>query len=125
MKDDALTIAGQSYRSRLLVGTRENTAILTKPPPLLTPAALKLSRSPCAAPTLDKKEDELPYWTYLPLDKYVILPNTAGCYDVAAAVRTLKLARELLDGASLVKLEVLGDPQNTFSRCGANACRGA
>jgi thiazole synthase len=50
----------------------------------------------------------------LPMDRYTILPNTAGCYTADDAVRTLRLARELLDGHDLVKLEVLGDPQTLF-----------
>ena len=50
----------------------------------------------------------------LPPDRYTILPNTAGCFTAEDAVRTLRLARELLDGHSLVKLEVLGDPQTLF-----------
>src|SRR5699024_8487119 len=51
---------------------------------------------------------------YLPPKDYTYLPNTAGCYTAADAVRTLQLARELLDGHSLVKLEVLGDPHNLY-----------
>jgi thiazole synthase len=50
----------------------------------------------------------------LPPDRYTILPNTAGCYTVDDAVRTCRLARELLDGHRLVKLEVLGDPKTLF-----------
>ena len=50
----------------------------------------------------------------VPTSKFVYLPNTAGCYNAADAVRTLRLARELLDGHDLVKLEVLGDPQTLF-----------
>jgi thiazole synthase len=50
----------------------------------------------------------------LPPSRYTILPNTAGCYDVKTAVRTCKLARELLDGHNLVKLEVLGDERTLF-----------
>ena len=50
----------------------------------------------------------------LPPDQFTILPNTAGCYDVKTAVRTCKLARELLDGHDLVKLEVLGDEKTLF-----------
>jgi thiazole synthase len=50
----------------------------------------------------------------LPPSKYTLLPNTAGCYSADEAVRTLRLARELLDGHSLVKLEVLGDPQSLY-----------
>jgi len=50
----------------------------------------------------------------LPPDRYTILPNTAGCYTAEDAVRTCRLARELLDGHSLVKLEVLGDERTLF-----------
>jgi thiazole synthase len=50
----------------------------------------------------------------LPPSQFTILPNTAGCYSAQDAVRTLRLARELLDGHSLVKLEVLGDPKTLF-----------
>src|SRR3546814_3949153 len=45
---------------------------------------------------------------YLPPSRYTILPNTAGCYTAADAVRTLRLARELLDGPNLIKLEEIG-----------------
>src|SRR5258706_166767 len=51
---------------------------------------------------------------YLPPSKFTYLPNTAGCYSAADAVRTLRLARELLDGHDLVKLEVLGDPKTLY-----------
>ena len=113
MKDDALTIAGQSYRSRLLVGTGkyrdfdETAAAIDASGAEIVTVAVRRTN-------IGQKEGEASLLDYLPLDKYVILPNTAGCYDVAAAVRTLKLARELLDGASLVKLEVLGDPKTLF-----------
>ena len=50
----------------------------------------------------------------LPPSKFTLLPNTAGCYTADDAVRTLRLARELLDGHELVKLEVLGDPQTLY-----------
>ncbi|MDX1811275.1 MAG: thiazole synthase, partial [Gammaproteobacteria bacterium] len=50
----------------------------------------------------------------LPPSKYTYLPNTAGCYSADDAVRTCRLARELLDGHSLVKLEVLGDEKTLF-----------
>src|SRR5207247_7651562 len=50
----------------------------------------------------------------LPLSRYTILPKTAGCYSSEDAVRTLRLARELLDGHDLVKLEVLGDPNTLY-----------
>ena len=47
-------------------------------------------------------------------DKYTILPNTAGCFDAETAIRTCKLARELLGGHNLVKLEVLGDEKTLY-----------
>ena len=50
----------------------------------------------------------------LPPSRYTILPNTAGCYSADEAVRTCRLARELLDGHQLVKLEVLGDPKTLY-----------
>ena len=50
----------------------------------------------------------------LPPSKFTMLPNTAGCYTADDAVRTLRLARELLDGHDLVKLEVLGDPHTLY-----------
>ena len=51
---------------------------------------------------------------FLPPDQFTYLPNTAGCYSADDAVRTLRLARELLDGHTLVKLEVLGDPNTLY-----------
>src|SRR6185312_1515278 len=51
---------------------------------------------------------------YLPPSEFTYLPNTAGCYTADDAIRTLRLARELLDGHKLVKLEVLGDPHTLF-----------
>ena len=59
----------------------------------------------------------------LPPDRYTILPNTAGCYTADDAVRTCRLARELLDGHTLVKLEVLGDQQHAVPGRRADARR--
>ena len=50
----------------------------------------------------------------LPPSKFTMLPNSAGCYSAEDAVRTLRLARELLDGHALTKLEVLGDPASLY-----------
>ena len=60
------------------------------------------------------QEEEKNLLDFISPDKYVLLPNTAGCYDVKSAVRTCRLARELLDGHDLVKLEVLGDKKTLF-----------
>jgi thiazole synthase len=63
---------------------------------------------------IGQNKDEPNLLDVIPLDKYTLLPNTAGCYNVDDAVRTCRLARELLDGHDLVKLEVLGDQKTLF-----------
>ena len=63
---------------------------------------------------IGQNPDEPSLLDYLPPPQFTLLPNTAGCYTAEDAVRTLKLARELLDGHTLVKLEVLGDPHTLF-----------
>jgi thiazole synthase len=111
--DDPLIIAGRSYRSRLLVGTGkyrdfdETRAALEASGTEIVTVALRrtnLGQDPDAPNLLD----------YLPPDRFTILPNTAGCYDAETAVRTCRLARELLDGHTLVKLEVLGDQKTLY-----------
>lgn len=103
-----LTVAGVEYRSRLLVGTGKyrnfeetRAAIEASGAEIVTVAIRRtnIGQDPGDPNLLD----------YLPSDRFTILPNTAGCYDAKSAVRTCRLARELLDGHSLVKLEVLGD----------------
>ena len=110
---DPLIIAGKSYRSRLLTGTGkfndfEQTRLATEAAgaQIVTVALrrMNLGQDPGAPNLLD----------ILPPDRYTILPNTAGCYTADDAVRTCRLARELLDGHSLVKLEVLGDPKTLY-----------
>ena len=75
---------------------------------------LKLSPWPFEEPISDKNTDEPNILDVLPPNKYTILPNTAGCYTAKDAVRTCQMARELLDGHSLVKLEVLGDEKTLY-----------
>ena len=113
MKDKPLTIAGKTYQSRLLVGTgkyrnNEETkqAIETSGAEIITIAVRRTN--------IGQNPDEPNLLDILPPDKYTLLPNTAGCYTVEDAVRTCRLARELLDGHSLVKLEVLGDEKTLF-----------
>jgi thiazole synthase len=112
-KQDTFTIAGKEYQSRLLVGTgkykdMEETqqAIETSGAEIVTVAVRRTN--------IGQNKDEPNILEVLSPDKYTILPNTAGCYDAATAVRTCKLARELLDGHNLVKLEVLGDEKTLF-----------
>ena len=113
MDNDQLIIAGKAYSSRLLVGTgkykdfaQTREAIEASGAEIVTVAIRRtnIGQEPGQPSLLD----------YLPPSKYTLLPNTAGCYTAADAVRTLRLARELLDGHDLVKLEVLGDAQTLF-----------
>jgi thiazole synthase len=110
---DPLLIGGRAYRSRLLVGTgkyrdfaQTREAVLASGAEIVTVAIRRTNIGQDAnAPSL---------LDALPPSEFTYLPNTAGCYTADDAVRTLKLARELLDGHSLVKLEVLGDPHTLF-----------
>ena len=111
--DKPLTIAGRQYQSRLIVGTgkyrdmaQTRAAVLASGAQIVTAAVRRVNLG------LDKNTPSL--LSVLPSSQYVILPNSAGCYDAKSAVRTLQLARELLDGAALVKLEVLGDAKTLF-----------
>jgi thiazole synthase len=111
--DDPLIIAGQSYRSRLLTGTGkftdfEQTRLATEA------AGAQIVTVALRRTNLGQNPGEPNLLEVLPPDRYTILPNTAGCYTAADAVRTCQLARELLDGHRLVKLEVLGDPKTLF-----------
>jgi thiazole synthase len=110
---EPLVIAGRSYHSRLLTGTGkyrdlDETARATEASgaEIVTVAIRRtnLGQDPKAPNLLD----------VLPPERYTILPNTAGCYTAEDAVRTCRLARELLNGQALVKLEVLGDEKTLF-----------
>jgi thiazole synthase len=113
MNNDPLIIAGKSYHSRLLTGTgkyknTEETRLATEASgaEIITVAIRRtnIGQTPGEPNLLD----------VLPPNQYTLLPNTAGCYNVEDAVRTCRLARELLDGHDLVKLEVLGDEKTLF-----------
>ena len=110
---DNLIIAGKSYRSRLLVGTgkykdMDETRRATEASGAeIVTVAIRRSN-------IGQHPNEPNLLEILPPDKYTLLPNTAGCYTVDDAVRTCRLARELLDGHDLVKLEVLGDPKTLY-----------
>ena len=111
--DDALVIAGRRYASRLLVGSGkykslEETRLATEASgaEIITVAIrrVNIGQNPGEPSLLD----------VVPPSRYTILPNTAGCYTAEDAVRTCRLARELLDGRKLVKLEVLADPKTLY-----------
>jgi len=110
---DLLNIAGKSYGSRLLVGTgkyrdfaQTRAAVDASGAEIVTVAIRRTN--------IGQNANEPSLLDALPPSKYTYLPNTAGCYSAADAVRTLRLARELLDGHDLVKLEVLGDPHTLY-----------
>jgi len=111
--DRPLSIAGRTYRSRLIVGTGkyrdlEETARATEA------SGAEMVTVAIRRTNIGQNPDEPSLLDVLPPERYTILPNTAGCYDAASAVRTCRLARELLDGHKLVKLEVLGDEKTLF-----------
>jgi thiazole synthase len=111
--DDPLIIAGKSYRSRLLTGTGkfrdfEQTREATDA------AGAQIVTVALRRMNLGQDRDAPNLLEVLPPDRFTILPNTAGCYTADDAVRTCQLARELLDGHKLVKLEVLGDEKTLF-----------
>jgi thiazole synthase len=110
---DPLTIAGTPYRSRLLTGTGkfadfEQTRLATEA------AGAQIVTVALRRMNLGQDADAPNLLDVLPPDRYTLLPNTAGCYTADDAVRTCRLARELLDGHKLVKLEVLGDERTLF-----------
>ena len=111
--NDPLVIDNKSYASRLLVGTGKykdldetRSAIEASGAEIVTVAIRRTN--------IGQNKGEENLLDYISPDKYTLLPNTAGCYDVESAVRTCRLARELLDGHNLVKLEVLGDPKTLY-----------
>src|SRR5574342_372461 len=113
MNEDRLVVAGKAYRSRLLVGTgkykdfAETKAAVEASGAEIVTIAIRRSN-------IGQNPNEPSLLDILPPSRYTLLPNTAGCYTAEDAVRTLRLARELLDGHDLVKLEVLGDPKSLY-----------
>lgn len=111
--DDPLLLAGRTYRSRLLVGTGkyrdfdETLAATEASGAEIVTVAIRRTN-------IGQDTGQPNLLEYLPPDRFTILPNTAGCFTVQDALRTCRLARELLDGQPLVKLEVLADQKTLF-----------
>jgi thiazole synthase len=110
---DPLVVAGKSYGSRLLVGTGKykdfeetRRAVEASGAEIVTVAIRRTN--------IGQNANEPSLLDALPPSRFTYLPNTAGCYSADDAVRTLRLARELLEGHDLVKLEVLGDPKTLY-----------
>jgi thiazole synthase len=111
--NDPLIIAGVEYQSRLLTGTgkykdMEETRLATEA------AGAQIVTVAIRRSNIGQDPSQPNLLEVLPPEKYTILPNTAGCYTAEDAVRTCRLARELLDGHKLVKLEVLGDEKTLY-----------
>jgi thiazole synthase len=113
LENDYLTVAGIKYRSRLLVGTGKyrdleqmRLAIEASGAEIVTVAIRRTN--------IGQNRNEPNLLDVIPPNRYTILPNTAGCFDANAAIRTCRLAQELLDGHNLVKLEVMGDEKTLF-----------
>jgi len=112
MVDDWL-IAGRPFQSRLLVGTgkykdfHETKLAIDQSGAQIVTVAIRRTN-------IGQDQNEPSLLDVMPPNEYTYLPNTAGCYSADDAIRTLRLARELLDGHNLVKLEVLGDPKTLY-----------
>lgn len=110
---DPLIVGSRRFSSRLLIGTgkyrdfdQTQAAVEASGAEIVTVAIRRTN--------IGQTAGEPSLLDHLPPDRFTLLPNTAGCYSADDAVRTLQLARELLDGHDLVKLEVLGDPQSLY-----------
>ena len=112
-QSDGFTIADKTFHSRLLVGTGKykdlNETYLA-----IEASGAEIVTVPIRRNNIGQNPDEPNLLDIISPEKFTILPNTAGCYTVDDAVRTCRLARELLDGHRLVKLEVLGDEKTLF-----------
>ena len=115
---DPLIVGERRFRSRLLVGTGKYPEMATAQASIEASGAeivtVAIRRS-----NLGQNPDEPNLLDILPPERYTVLPNTAGCYTIEDALRTCRLARELLDGHNLVKLEVLGDEKTLYPDIGA------
>ena len=112
-QQDTFQLAGRTFTSRLLVGTGKYRDLEE------TKAAVEASGAEIVTvairrTNIGQNPDEPNLLEVIPPEKYTLLPNTAGCFDAESAIRTCQLARELLDGHNLVKLEVLGDQDTLY-----------
>ncbi len=110
---DVFTVAGKVYRSRLLIGTGKYKD-LNETRRAVEASGAEIVTVAIRRTNIGQRKDEPNLLEVLPPGQYTILPNTAGCYNADEAVRTCRLARELLDDHRLVKLEVLGDERTLY-----------
>jgi len=112
-EDKPLIIAGTTYQSRLLVGTGKYRD-LEEARQAIEASGAEIVTFAVRRTNIGQDPDEPNLLDILPSDRYTVLPNTAGCYTAKDAIRTCQLARELMDGHKLVKLEVLGDEKTLY-----------
>ncbi len=110
---DTFTVGSRTFSSRLLVGTGKYKG-LSETGEAIAASAAEIVTVAIRRTNIGQNSDEPNLLDVISPDKYTILPNTAGCFDAETAIRTCKLARELLDGHNLVKLEVLGDEKTLY-----------
>jgi len=111
--NDTFTVAGRAYRSRLLIGTGKYKS-LDETRRAVEASGAEIVTVAIRRTNIGQNQHEPNLLDVLPPSKYTILPNTAGCYTAEDAVRTCRLARELLESQALVKLEVLGDEKTLY-----------
>ena len=111
---DTFTVGSRTFSSRLLVGTGKYKD-MTETGAAIGASAAEIVTVAIRRTNIGQNSNEPNLLDVISPDKYTILPNTAGCFDAETAIRTCKLARELLGGHNLVKLEVLGDEKALFA----------
>jgi thiazole synthase len=111
---DPLVVGKRVFSSRLLVGTGKYRDFAQDARGDRRLRARRSSPSRSGRTNIGQDPNSPSLIDALPPSEFTYLPNTAGCYTADDAVRTLRLARELLDGHTLVKLEVLGDKETLF-----------
>lgn len=116
---DSFTIGSRTFNSRLLVGTGKYKD-LTETGEAIAASGAEIVTVAIRRVNIGQNKNEPNLLDVISPEKYTILPNTAGCFDAETAVRTCQLARELLDGHNLVKLEVLGDDKKPLPQCYRN-----
>lgn len=110
---DTFTVGSRTFSSRLLVGTGKYKD-MAETGAAIGASAAQIVTVAIRRTNIGQNRDEPNLLDVISPEKYTILPNTAGCFDAETAIRTCKLARELLGGHNLVKLEVLGDEKTLY-----------
>lgn len=113
LTNDTFTVGSRTFSSRLLVGTGKYKD-MNETGAAIAASAAEIVTVAIRRTNIGQNRDEPNLLDVISPDKYTILPNTAGCFDAESAIRTCKLARELLSGHNLVKLEVLGDDKSLY-----------